>query len=299
MSPGLAWVDGASGFIGSHLTAHLRAVGWDVEEASVRAGQPIALPPGATVFHSSGLAHDGGVDPRKLMRANRDLTLAVYEAAVAAEARAFVHVSSAAVLGSRHEVPVAESAPLHPAGAYAISKVEAEATLRQRQGRVPVAIVRPPLVYGPGVKANFLRLLRWLAKRRPVPGIAKAGRRSFVSVANFTHAVDTISRATPAQERCRIWHVRDGEDVTFDELCRRLGRALDAPARIWPVPSFLATLGLGLLRTGGSTPFDALRLDDTALRRELHWQPPESLDEGLGTVARWYLSTQSDRRDAM
>ena len=175
MSPGLAWVDGASGFIGSHLTAHLRAVGWEVEEASVRVGRPIALPHGATVFHLAGLAHDAGADPQGLMRANRDLTLAVYEAAVAAEARAFVHVSSAAVLGGGRDDPADENAPMRPQGAYAASKAEAEAALRQSQGRVPIAIARPPLVYGPGVKANFLRLLQWLTKRRPVPGVAGAG----------------------------------------------------------------------------------------------------------------------------
>ena len=296
MSLGVAWVDGASGFVGSHLTAHLRAARWDVVEARVRAGRRIVVPQGATVFHLAGLAHNVDADGQALMRANRHLTVAVYEAAVLAEARAFVHVSSATVLGGGQEAPLDESAPLHPASAYAASKAEAETALRRAEGRVPVAIVRPPLVYGPGVKANFLRLLGWLAKRRPVPGIAKAGKRSFVSVANFTHALDAIARATPARERCRIWHLRDGEDVSFGELCRRLGKALDAPARIWPVPSFLARSGLGLLRTGsGSSPFDALRLDDTMLRHELHWQPPESLDEGLMEVARWYLSAVGDR----
>ena len=296
MSSGLAWVDGASGFIGSHLTAHLRAVGWEVEEASVRVGRPIALPHGATVFHLAGLAHDAGADPQGLMRANRDLALAVYEAAVAAEARAFVHVSSAAVLGGGRDDPADENAPMRPQGAYATSKAEAEAALRQSQGRVPIAIARPPLVYGPGVKANFLRLLQWLTKRRPVPGIAGAGRRSLVSIANLTHALETIGRATPTQARCRIWHVRDGEDVTFDELCRLLGEGLDAPARIWPVPAWVAALGLALVRVGsGSSPFDALRLDDTALRREIHWEPSESLAEGLGAVARWHLSTAGDR----
>ncbi len=293
MTPGLALVDGASGFIGTHLTAHLQAVGWEVEEARVRVEQPVAVPPGATVFHLAGLAHDGGADLQALLRANRDLTAAVYEAAAASGARAFIHVSSAAVLGGGRDVPADESAPLHPVGAYAASKAEAEGALRQADGAVPIAIVRPPLVHGPGVKANFLRLLQWLAGRRPVPGIAGAGLRSFVSVANLAHALDTIGRAMPTQERCRIWHVRDGEDVAFDELCRRLGEALDAPARIWPVPEWAARLGLALLHKGrGSSPIDELRLDDTALRSELHWKPPQSLNEGLGDVACWYLSTK-------
>lgn len=294
MSLGLACVDGASGFIGSHLTAHLRAVGWEVEEASVRAGRPIAMPQGATVFHLAGLAHDAGADGRTLMRANRDLTLAAYEAAVLAEARAFVHVSSATVLGRGHDVPADERAPLNPAGAYAVSKAEAEMALREAVGGVPVAIVRPPLVYGAGVKANFLRLLGWIARRRPVPVVANAGRRSFVSVGNLTHALDAIARATPTQEPCIIWHVRDGADVAFDELCRRLGDALGAPARTWRVPQPLASLGLGLARQGGgSNPFEAFRLDDTLLRRELDWRPLESLDKGLGEVARWFRTVEA------
>ena len=245
------------------------------------------------MFHLAGLAHDGGADEQALMRANRDLTVAVYEAAVSAKARAFVHVSSAVVLGGGHDVPADESAPLDPVGAYAVSKAEAEVALQEGVGSVPVAIVRPPLVYGPGVKANFLRLLRWVAGRRPVPEIANAGQRSFVSVANLTHALDTIARATPTQEPCRIWHVRDGEDVTLDELCRRLGDALDAPARIWRVPRALAALGLKLVRSGGgSNPLEALRLDDSALRSELDWQPPESLDEGLRKVAQWFRTIE-------
>ena len=294
MGLGLAWVDGASGFVGQHLTAHLRAAGWDVEETSVRAGRPVAMPRGATVFHLAGLAHDAGADGRALMRANRDLTLAVYEAAVQAQAGAFVHVSSATVLGEGHDVPADERAPLNPAGAYAVSKAEAEVSLREAEGGVPVAIVRPPLVYGAGVKANFLRLLGWIARRRPVPVVANAGRRSFVSVANLTHALDAIARVSPTQEPCRIWHVRDGEDVAFDELCRRLGDALGAPVRAWRVPQPLATLGLGLVRQGGgSNPFKALCLDDTSLRRELGWQPPESLDKGLGEMARWFRTIEA------
>lgn len=243
------------------------------------------------MFHVAGLAHGGGADAQALMRANRDLTMAVHEAAVAANARALVHVSSAAVLGAGHDVPADERTPLLPVGAYAASKAEAEVALLQGVGPVPVAIVRPPLVYGPGVKANFLRLLRWLARRRPVPGIAHAGLRSFVSVANLVDALDIIGRATPTQEPCRIWHVRDGEDVAFDELCRRLGDALDAPTRVWNMPGWVAILGLGLVRSGsGSSPFEALRLDDTALRSELEWQPRESLDKGLSEVAHWFCT---------
>lgn len=292
-SPGLAWVDGASGFIGLHLTTHLRRTGWKVDEVCVRAGQSVAVPQGAVVFHLAGLAHDGSANASMLMRANRDLTLAVYEAAVAAQARAFVHVSSASVLGGGHDDPAAESAPLNPAGAYAVSKAEAEVALQQG-GRVPVAIVRPPLVYGAGVKANFLRLLGWVGRRRPVPVVANSGRRSFVSVANLTHALDAIARATPTQEPCRIWHVRDGEDVAFDELCRRLGDALGVRARTWRVPQPLANLGLGLVRQGGgSNPFDALRLDDALLRRELDWEPLESLDKGLSEVARWFRTVEA------
>ncbi len=252
------------------------------------------MPRGATVFHLAGLAHDAGADGQALMRANRDLTVAAHEAAVAADARAFIHVSSATVLGGGQEAPVDEGAPLDPAGAYAVSKAAAEVALQEAAGGVPVAIVRPPLVYGAGVKANFLRLLGWIARRRPVPVVANAGRRSFVSAANLTHALDAIARATPTQEPCRIWHVRDGEDVTFDELCRRLGDALGAPTRTWRVPRPLASLGLELVRHGGgSNPFEALRLDDTLLRRELGWHPQESLDKGLSEVARWFRTIET------
>lgn len=285
-----AWIDGASGFLGTHLSALLVARGWDVTAASVRPGSPAAIPADATVFHLAGLAHDGGRGGGEaMMRINRDLTLSLQRKAAAAGARAFVFVSSAAVLGDGRVEPAAPDARPRPAGAYAESKAAAEAALLASAASLPLAIVRPPLVHGTGVKANLLRVLGWLGRGRPFPAARNAGLRSLVSAANLASALEAIARATPGQRRPRIWHVTDGEDVAFPELCRRLCRALGVRARQWPVPAPLASLAAARLGRGsGSNPFSALRLDDSELRGELGWAPVETLDESLARMANWF-----------
>jgi len=153
-----------------------------------------------------------------------------------------------------------------------------------------VAIVRSPLVYGPGVKANFLRMLRWVDKEWPLPLGAVDNKRSLVSVWNLCDLMlRLLGDSVPAG---RIWLVSDGEDLSTPQLIRRLAAAMDRRARLLPVPvSVLKTLGGWLgYRAQIDRLCGSLVVDIGQTRDELNWSPPESVEEGLRRTVRWYLS---------
>lgn len=291
-----AWVTGAGGFVGGHLTRALRHAGWRVATARIRPGEGQGAAPagGDVVFHLAGVAHRQAA-AREQMAANCDLALALYALACRAEARAFVFVSSSKVLGDASPAVLGVDAPRRPKGGYAASKAAAERQLLAARGRagVPLAIVRPPLIYGPGVRGN-LRLLTWaLARGLPLPLALARGRRSFVSVRNLTSALAALGAMPDRSDG--IWHVADGEDVDCATLCRRLAGQLGRPARLLPVPAAVCAMVLSLLpktRANAASlvasAFEPLRLDASAFRRAFGWSPPQMLDEGIAELAQWY-----------
>lgn len=300
-----AWVTGSGGFVGGHLARHLAATGWRVLRLRARHGEAPAHPPtpAEVVFHVGGLA--GGRRPRaEFLAANCALPVALYEAAAAAKCRGFVFVSSAKVLGEICEVPVAEDAPRAPVGAYAESKALAEERLlaAQQRGGPPLAIVRPPLVYGAGVRGSFRLLLRCLARGVPLPLADAVGLRSMVSVTNLTHALALLGAnmadaAETPSAGAAIWHVHDGEDISTATLCRMLAERLRRPARLWRLPSPVRTV---IARLGGdaalASAFAPLRLDDGALRRQHGWVPPQSRSKAICATVRWFTQASGRRK---
>lgn len=292
-----AWVTGAGGYLGGHLTRALGHAGWRVATARVRPGAPpqgAAPGSGDVVFHLAGVAHRNAAAGEH-MAANCELALALYDLACRAEARAFVFVSSSKVLGDASPAALGVDAPRRPKGAYAASKAAAERRLlaaRNRAG-VRLAIVRPPSVYGPGVRGN-LRLLAWaLARGLPLPLGLADGRRSFVSVRNLTSALVALGAMPDRSDG--VWHVADGDDVDCATLCRRLAHHLGRPARLLPVPAAACAAALRLLprmRADATSlvasVFEPLRLDASAFRRAFRWLPPQTLDEGIAELAQWY-----------
>ncbi len=246
---------GASGFIGSHLCPALAAAGHELR-ATVDGCD--------AVVHLANIAHTSA-SPRELHRVNVEGTLAQARAALGAGARRFVYLSSLKAA--------------QPDDAYGRAKSIAEQALLQLEGLEPV-ILRPPLVYGPGVKANFLALMRAVDRGWPLPLASIRNRRSLIYVGNL---VDAILRCLEGPAVRKTYAVSDGTSVSTPQVCRALARALGRPARLWPFPPALLRLAPGLARLVASQ-----EADDRAIRDELGWRAPFTFDEGLRLTAEWY-----------
>ena len=157
---------------------------------------------------------------------------------------------------------------------------------------IELVIVRPPLVYGPEVKANFLRLLGWVDSGLPLPFASMRNRRSLIYVGNL---VDAIARFAEHPAACGPFLVSDDESVSTPELVSRIARALGRPARLLPAPPTLLRMA-GMIagrrdeirRLTGNLAIDSLRA-----RRLLDWRPPYTLDAGLAQTARWFRSARA------
>jgi len=230
--------------------------------------------------------HDRADDPLTAFRhTNVAGTLALARQAAAAGVRRFVFISSVKVLGeaSLPGRPLqSEDAPA-PQDAYGLSKLEAERGLREiaAQTEMELVIIRPPLVYGPGVRANFRALISVVSRGIPLPLAALDNRRSLVGLDNLVDLIVTCVRHPAATGQTFL--VSDGEDLSTPELIRRLGRAMGRPAHLFWLPVWLLQLGATLLgkRAALQRLAGNLQLDIAATRVRLNWSPPVSVDEGL------------------
>lgn len=249
------------------------------------------------VIHAAArvhVMHDDSASPlAEYRRVNVDGTLRLARQAAAAGVRRFVFISSIKVNGEMTEQGRAFTAqdvpaPLDP---YGISKLEAEQGLMALAAEtgMEVVVIRPVLVYGPGVKANFRTMMQWLARGVPLPLGAVHNRRSLLALENL---VDLISLCLehPAAAN-QVFLASDGEDLSTTELLRRLGAAMGRPARLVSVPGAWLATGARLLgrpdmaqRLCGS-----LQVDIEKTRRLLGWTPPVSVDMALYKTARHFL----------
>ncbi len=284
-------VTGASGFIGGTLCPVLAARGHEVRalnrgttgDLSRFSEWPRALEGIDAVVHLAAIAHVRGTDERRMRAVNVDLPLALGRAAAQAGVP-LLFMSSAKVHGeSTVDRPFDGSSLLAPEDAYARAKVDAETGLRALEG-LNLTVIRPPLVYGPGVKANFMILLRAIARGWPLPFAGVENRRSLVSAANLADAAARCVEAPAAIGRTYL--VSDGPAVSTPALCRALGAALGVPTRLFPFPSALLELAPPMRKLTRS-----LELDGGAIQRELGWLPPHTFGEELRKTAAWYLGT--------
>lgn len=212
-------------------------------------------------------------------------TLNLARQAAEAGVSRFVFLSSLKVNGEEGSFTEADSpAPVDP---YGISKLEAEVGLRRvaEVSGMEVAIIRPPLVYGPGVKANFSALMRAISLGIPLPLGALTNRRSFVARNNLVDFILACVESPRAANQ--TFFVSDGEDLSTSDLVRRLSRAMGTPSRLVPVPRWILMGGATLLgqqslmqRLVGS-----LQVDISKARHHLGWRPVESVDEALRRAA--------------
>jgi nucleoside-diphosphate-sugar epimerase len=259
-------VTGASGFIGSALCAALPRGGHEVFPLDLRRNPAFTVD---AVVHLAGIAHRRA-SAEEIERVNVGLARRVGQAAAASGAKV-VFLSSVKVHGDASKAPLTEASPLTPQDAYGESKVRAEDALRAMPG-LRLAVLRPPLVYGPGVKANFLALTKAIARGWPLPLASIQNRRSLAYVGNL---VDAILLCLHKEGTFLV----SGEPAqSTPQLCRAIGAALERPARLVPFPAAFLPGKL----------VDSLEVDDSALRRALGWRPPFTPEDGLRATARWY-----------
>lgn len=311
-------VTGASGFVGNATCARLVAQGMNVI-GTVRHLPARPLPGvdyrivgdlGAntdwrdvltgvdTIIHCAARVHvmrEMTADPLVAFRvANVAGTEQLARQAAAAGIRRFVFLSSVKVNGEGSLVAYRETDPPAPQDAYGISKYEAELSLREIAGKtgMEVVMVRSPLIYGSGVKANFQALIRILVRGIPLPLGAIHNHRSLVALDNVVDLIVTcIEHPAAANE---TFLVSDGEDLSTTELIRRLARAMCRPARLIPMPTTVLMVGATLLGKGEMARrlCGTLKVDITKARKMLGWTPPVSVDEGLRRTAKEYLQQQ-------
>ena len=303
-------VTGANGFVGQAVLLRLNGVRGVTATGSVRrvapfadVGAPLvtigdlsqetdwsrALEGVQAVVHTAARVHvmqESAANPlEEFRRVNVQGSFHLARQAAAVGVRRFLLVSSIKVNGEATQLGfpfTADDAPA-PIDAYGVSKMEAEQGLLalSAQTGMEVVIIRPPLVYGPGVKANFAAMMHWLQRGIPLPLGAIHNRRSLVALDNLVDLI-VLCLTHPAAAN-RTFLVSDGEDVSTTQLLRRMGQALGRPPRLIPVPA--SFLKLAAVVVGKSDVAHrlcgSLQVDISKTRHLLGWAPPLSLDEGL------------------
>ncbi len=249
------------------------------------------------LVHTAARVHvmkETALDPlAEFRRVNVAATLSLARQAAAAGVRRFIFISSIKVNGemtqkckpfSAEDIPV-------PLDAYAISKMEAEVGLREiaKQSGMEVVVIRPPLVYGPGVKGNFLNMMHWLYRGFPLPLGAIDNQRSFVGLDNLVDLIITCLEHPVAANQTFL--VSDDEDVSTTQLLCRMAKVMGKAALLLPAPVWLLTNSAALF--GRSSVVrrlcDSLQLDISKTKKLLGWHPPVTLDEGLERTATAWL----------
>ena len=312
-------VTGATGFLGMALTMRLTrdsryppraAVRSDSQDyapgfTSVKIGDMTAdtdwtpaLQSIDVVIHTAARVHvmkDNCDDPlHQYRRVNVDGTVNLARQAAAAAVKRFIFISTIKVNGESTtpgKFFTGDDQP-DPVDPYGISKREAEVGLRQlaEQSGMEFVIIRPPLIYGPGVKGNFQSMMSWINRGVPLPLGAVHNKRSFVALDNLVDMIITCIEHPGAANQTFL--AGDGEDLSTTELLQRMGNALGKPARLIPFPEGLLTLVAFFLgkkhviqRLCGS-----LQVDISKTRELLGWNPPVSVEDGLRKTAEDFIN---------
>jgi len=313
-------VTGANGFVGRATVAALSAAGHDVRAAVRRPSggrvdgvteyivpdliasrELSAAAQGCdAVAHLAGRAHildDPSADPlAEFRRVNVLGTEAVLAAAMAGGVTRFLMVSSVKVHGDGGGLsPYRPSDLPAPVDPYGVSKLEAEQAAGAYANRMAVSVLRPPLVYGPGVRGNFRRLLRLLdrSRRVPLPLGGLRNRRSLVFVGNLASAITHLLEIGPNARGTYL--VSDGDDLTTTQLLEMTGQALAAPPVLVPIPAWVVrAAGWVLGRSAEVQRLTGTLTVDIAALTETGWRPPFSVAAGLAATASWWTGGGRD-----
>lgn len=320
------FITGATGFIGNALCRRMLQEGWQVRGAVRTVSDQERLPTGIEavpigsigpdtiwapslagmdiVVHLAARTHvtrEIGQEPLQAYRSiNVEGTERLARSAASVGVKRFIYLSSVKVNGEGKEGPYTELDATAPEGAYGISKGEAEQVLQRiaEETGLEIVILRPPLVYGPGVKANFLRLMQIVDWRIPLPFSNIHNSRSMIYLDNL---VDAIMKCCIRREAAgSTYLVSDGEDVSTPELIRRIAASLDRKAYLFPMPE-------GVMRCAGKLTgrisavdrlLGSLTVNTAKIQNELSWVPPSTMEQGLKITAEWFRKQFRDEHRA-
>lgn len=320
-------VTGASGFVGRRLCAHLLKHGWQVR-AALRHPPGIPLPAGISTHLIPDIGPDTdwsdaleGMDAvahlaarvhvmhetameglARHRRVNTEGTATLARAAARAGVQRFVYLSTIKVNGERTtDRPFVETDVPDPVDAYGLSKLEAEQQLARITGETGLSTVifRPPLMYGPGVKGNFQRLITLVRRRMPLPLASINNARSMLCVDNMVSVINAaLSREQPVTG---TFLVSDDHDLSTPDLVRRIGVAMNLAPLVFRCPPPLLLAAASLAGKGGEARrmIESLRVDCAKLRTELQWNPPVSVDAGIAAAVQWQLQLQENNPPEM
>jgi nucleoside-diphosphate-sugar epimerase len=311
-------VTGATGFIGRELVTHLLGHGHVVVAACRRkeglsaAGlanvewtsleleraddlDPRALAGVECVFHLAARVHvmrSSAHDEERFSALNTSATATLAKRAAAAGVRRFVYLSSIKVNGEQTSTrPFSAADEPNPQDAYGRSKHGAERAIAEiaRATGLEAVIVRPPLVYGPGVSANFRRLLSLARSGVPLPLASIRNKRSLISLWNLVEFLRRAGSVPRAAGRTLL--ISDGDDMSTPELLYLMRAAMKKPAHLWPMPlPALRTAAAAVgLRGEAMRLLDSLQVDIAGTCDVLDWRPSVAVNEGIARTAAWYM----------
>jgi len=312
-------VTGASGFIGKSLVKNLLERNHQVTESRSPKSREnhdegifVNLAKGSDwrgalfnvnlVIHLAARVHimdDKVLNPLgEFRRVNTEGTLKLARQAAEQGVKRFIFISSVKVNGemtSKGEPfePADGNIPLDP---YGLSKYEAERGLLEiaKETGIEVVIIRPPLVYGPGVKANFASMMKWVSKGIPLPLGAVNNKRSFIALDNLVNfIIHCIDHPKAANE---VFLISDGEDVSTTELLKKAAKAFGKPPHLLPVPVSLMSFAAALIGKKAVTDrlFGSLQVNSSKACDLLDWKPVITMDEQLTKTAEAYIDNEKN-----
>jgi len=314
-------ITGANGFVGSALCKASLKNGWHPKGALWKLDKQKGLPEGTKsveidsigpdthweealqetdcVIHLAARVHvmnDTEKDPLQTYRlVNTEGTRHLAEEAARMGVKRFVYISTVKVNGEENDRPYQETNTPDPKDPYGVSKWEAEQALMKisRDSGMEIVNIRPPLVYGPGVRANFLNLLKLVNKGIPLPMGCVNNRRSLVFLGNFVDGI--LKCAEHPKAVGETFLISDGDDKSTRELIILLANIMDKKIWIVPVPVSLLMLGGKILGKSAviSRLVDSLMLDVSKIKSTLDWKPPFSMEKGLKQTITWFKSNQN------
>lgn len=305
-------VTGATGFVGRHLVPALISAGHDVlcavtkHSDTLEAQQVVVgifdqhtvwtsiLTHIDVVIHLAArvhVMHETAESPlEEFLKVNSGATKNLAEQAAEAQVKRFIFLSSIKVNGelSSSTGPFTETDLPQPQDHYAQSKLQAEHHLRSiaQNTHMDVVILRTPLIFGPGVKANFLKMIQLVDKGYPLPFARIENKRTFLYINNLISAIFAVLKAEQAANQTYL--VSDNESWSLDELLSFLAAQLQLKSRLFYLPQISWLFKLPGLNKWGIRLLGSLEISNNKLKTQLNWNPPFCSAEGLIETIKWY-----------